>query len=247
MKILEDKNILITGSNRGIGNAALNLFAKHGANIWAHSRTQNKDFIQSCSEIAKKNSVKIFPIFFDLGDKDGIMSGVKEIRNSQYQINGLLNNAGISHNSLYQMTSKEELLTTMDINFFGPYLLTQYISKLMYRNKNGSIVSVSSSTALDGNIGRSAYGASKAALLTATKTLSRELGQSNIRANTIAPGLTKTDLVANLSKEVINETIDSTCLKRFALPSEIASVAAFLLSDMSSYITGQVIRVDGGM
>ena len=139
------------------------------------------------------------------------------------------------------------LRENLEVNFIGPFILTQYITKLMVRNGGGSIVSIASSAAIDGNSGRSAYGASKAALLTATKALSREVGVSGIRSNTIAPGITETEMLSSMSAETIMETAESTALKRCGMPHEIASVAAFLISDMSSYITGQTLRVDGGM
>ena len=141
----------------------------------------------------------------------------------------------------------KDLREIIEVIFIGPYVLTQYISKLMIRNGEGSIVSIASSAAIDGNSGRSAYGASKAALLTATKALSREVGISGIRANTIAPGITETEMLMSMSEDTINETAESTCLNRCGSPHEIANVAAFLISDMSSYITGQTLRVDGGM
>ncbi|MDA9112793.1 SDR family oxidoreductase [Gammaproteobacteria bacterium] len=247
MKILKNKNILITGCNRGIGKSMLEFCSFQGANIWANARTYNQEFEDLCTKLSNNYNVEITPIYFDLGNKDQIMKAIKLIRSSDKPINGLINNAGITYNSLFQMSTEENLRKNLDINFIGPYILTQYISKLMIRNKQGSIVSISSSAAIDGNSGRSAYAGSKAALLAATKSLSRELGSSNIRANTIAPGITHTDMVSSMSIEVIKETSDSTSLKRCGEPQEIASVAAFLISDLSSYITGQTIRVDGGM
>ena len=145
------------------------------------------------------------------------------------------------------MTDIGELRRQFETNFFGPFLLTQYISKLMVRNKKGSIVNISSSAALDGNAGKSAYGASKAALLTMTLSIAEELGISGVRANVICPGVTETDMISTMPDYIIDIQKDATFLKRLGTVSDIANTAAFLLSDYSSYITGQVIRVDGGV
>jgi len=135
----------------------------------------------------------------------------------------------------------------MEVNFFSPFLFTQYVVKLMLRHNGGSIVNIASSAAIDGNSGRAAYGASKAALLCATRALSRELGAQGVRANVIAPGITQTDMITNMSSAVVADTIAATDLRRIGNPSDIADVAVFLCSELASYITGQVIRVDGGM
>ena len=247
MQILRAKNILITGCNRGIGMSMLQVCASHGANVWANARQYNADFENYCFEMSKKYCVNVTPVYFDLASKQEILSAVKSIKNSEYPINGLINNAGITHNALFQMSTEANIRENLDVNFVGPFILTQYITKLMVRNGGGAIVSIASSAAFDANAGRAAYGASKAALLTATKALSRELGGAKVRANTIAPGITQTDMLASMSEETIKQTGESTALGRCGRPDEIASVAAFLISDLSSYITGQTLRVDGGM
>ena len=215
--------------------------------MFENVRNVDNDFKNFCDNLSKKHNVFINPLYFDLVKKEQVLDAIKKIRSSDMKINGLINNAGITYNSFFQMSSEKDLRENIEVNFIGPYILTQYVSKLMIRNGDGSIVSIASSAAIDGNTGRSAYGASKAALSTATKSLSREVGLSGIRANTIAPGITETDMLSSMSHETINETAESTCLNRCGLPHEIANVAAFLISDMSSYITGQTLRVDGGM
>lgn len=247
MGMLSGKNILITGCARGIGKSMVEICAKHGANIWANARNSNQIFDNYCKSISEQYSVTVIPIYFDLTNKTEIVDSVKMIRSSDSPINGLINNAGITYNSLFQMSSEMNLRENIDVNFIGPFILTQYIIKIMLRNGGGSIVSIASSAATDGNSGRSAYGASKAALITAMKALSREVGVSGIRSNNIAPGITETEMLSSMSAETIKETAKSTALKRCGMPHEIASVAAFLISDMSSYITGQTLRVDGGM
>jgi len=247
MGMLNGKNILITGCARGIGKSMVEVCAKHGANVWANARSPNENFDNYCQSITEQYDVSVIPAYFDLTSKTEIVNSVKMIRASDSPINGLINNAGITYNSLFQMSSETNLRENLEVNFIGPFILTQYITKLMVRNGGGSVVSIASSAAIDGNSGRSAYGASKAALLTATKALSREVGVFGIRSNTIAPGITETEMLSSMSAEIIAETAKSTALKRCGMPYEIASVAAFLMSDMSSYITGQTLRVDGGM
>lgn len=247
ISILNGKNILITGCARGIGKSMVEVCAYHGANIWANARSQDNKFENYCNLISKNFNVDVNPVYFDLTNKEQIIETVKAIRASAKPINGLINNAGITFNALFQMSSEENLRENLDVNFIGPFILTQYITKLMVRNGGGSIVNIASSAAIDANSGKSVYGASKAALSTATKSLSRELGMSGIRSNTIAPGITRTEMLSSMSSETIKETEESTALKRIGSPKEIANVAAFLISDMSSYITGQTLRVDGGM
>jgi 3-oxoacyl-[acyl-carrier protein] reductase len=247
MKLLTEKNILITGCARGIGRMILKACAENGANVWANARNKTSDFEEMCRKVSEEHSIKVTPVYFDLKCKDEIVAAVKKIRSEKVSIDGLVNNAGITYNALFQMSSERDLHENIDVNFVGPLILTQYICKLMARQNSGSIVSITSSAAHDANSGRAIYGASKAALSCATKALSREVGVLNIRANSIAPGITETEMLSTMSDEVISETASLTALKRCGKPSEIANVAVFLLSDWSSYITGQTIRVDGGM
>jgi 3-oxoacyl-[acyl-carrier protein] reductase len=158
-----------------------------------------------------------------------------------------VNNAGITYNALFQMSNEEQIRRTMDVNFVAPYLFSQYIIKLMLRTGGGNVVNIASSAALDGNSGRSIYGASKASVVCATKAMAEELGSKNIRANSIAPGITQTDMLSSMTDEVIAETVNATDSKEAGTTTDIANACLFLASDLSSYITGQVLRVDGGM
>ena len=246
-KLLEGKNIIVTGTARGMGKQMVETFAQHGANVFALARTETKEHTDYCNEIATKNQVQVIPLYFDMRDADSMKEAVKQIRGTKLAIDGLVNNAGITYNSLFQMTNTEELRNQMEVNFFAPFLFTQYISKLMVRNKKGSIVSISSTAALDGNSGKSAYGASKAALLTMTLCISEELATSGIRANVICPGVTSTDMLSTMPDYIMDIQKEATFLKKIGEPADIANTAVFLLSDASSYVTGQVIRVDGGV
>lgn len=246
-KLLKSKNIVVTGTARGMGKQMVETFAENGANIFAHARIETKEHREFCKELEEKYGVQVIPLYFDLRNADAMKDAIKEIRATKLPIDGLVNNAGITYNSLFQMTNMEELRNQMEVNFFAPFLFTQYISKLMVRNKRGSIVSISSSAALDGNAGKSAYGASKAALLTMTMCISEELASSGIRANTICPGITATDMLSTMPDYIMDIQKEATFLKKMGTPGDIANTALYLLSDYSSYITGQVIRVDGGV
>lgn len=246
-KILDGKNIIVTGTAKGMGLAMMELFSKLGASVFALARKETEEHLELCKKISLDNNVEIIPLYFDLTDEDGMKEAVKNIRSTKKKIDGLVNNAGITHNSLCQMTKMEDVRRVMETNFFAPYLLIQYISKIMVRTGGGSIVNIASTAALDGNAGKSAYGPSKAALITLTKCLAEELGDKGIRANAICPGVTDTGMIAQMHDYIYEIEKNAASLKKNGKPQDIANTAAFLLSDMSSYITGQVIRVDGGI
>jgi 3-oxoacyl-[acyl-carrier protein] reductase len=166
---------------------------------------------------------------------------------SKTPVDVLVNNAGIGYSALFQMSALDKLKEVFEINFIAPFILTQYIAKLMVRQKSGSIINISSIAGIDGACGRSVYGSSKAALMCTTKVIAAELGDYGIRANCIAPGLTDTEMLSGMPKEAISEILQNSSIKRIGKPSEIADVAVFLASDSASFITGQVIRVDGGV
>jgi 3-oxoacyl-[acyl-carrier protein] reductase len=245
--LLDNKNALITGCNRGIGKAILTTFAENGSNIWACVRQPSGEFQNYIKELSIRCNVEIWPVFFDLKDSDQVKSAVKTIMSMKKPVDILVNNAGISYNALFQMSTIDKMMEVFNINFFSPMMFTQFIVKLMMRNKKGSIINIASSTAIDGNAGRSIYGASKAAIICATRVMSNELAENGIRVNAIAPGITQTEMLSDMTEAVINESVRQTHMKRVGNPSEIAMAALFLASDMSSYVTGQVLRVDGGL
>ncbi|WP_036214757.1 SDR family NAD(P)-dependent oxidoreductase [Lysinibacillus sphaericus] len=246
--MLTGKNAIITGCAKGIGKETLTLFAENGANIWACIRKPTEEFSNYIIELQNKYGVNIIPIYFDFANENEIKEAVKEIRKSKQNVDILVNNAGITYNALFQMTTMEKLKEVFDINFFKQFLFTQYVVKMMVRQKSGSIINISSSAAIDGNSGRSAYGASKAAVICTTKAMAEELAEYNIRVNAIAPGITHTDMVAaSMTDQVIEETVQQTKLGRIGKPSEIASGCLYLASHLSSYVTGQVLRIDGGL
>ena len=246
--LLPNKTAVITGCKKGIGKALLEEFSKNGANIFACVRKVDDEFQSIIKKIQDKNKNEIYPVEIDLSNEQNVIEGAKEILAKKIPIDILINNAGVVFSSIFQMTTSSKYKEIFDINFHSQILLTQFIIKAMIKNKNGNIVFISSSSGIDGNEGRSAYVASKAAIIGQAKVLSKEVGRYNIKVNTIAPGLTNTDMMRNNTPEkMTNEIVSKLSLGRVAEPKEIANVALFLCSELSDYITGQVIRVDGGM
>lgn len=245
--LLKGKNAVITGCLKGIGNATMEVFARNGANIWACSQIKTDAFEQQIKELEDRSSVWIKPLYFDLLEPEEIRDAAKEIRATRQQIDILVNIAGMTHDSLFHMMSMEQMKRVFEVNFFSPILLTQYITKSMVRNGSGSVINISSISAIDGNPGQFAYTASKAAVIGATKTLAAELASFGIRVNAIAPGVIKTEMTEHLPGPVMERLMAKSDLKHMGLPDEVAGVILFLASDLSSFITGQVIRVDGGI
>lgn len=247
MKRFENKNIVITGSSRGIGLAILELFAQEGANIAACSNRRTDVIINQYKEIAAKNNVQITPFFFDMSDEDAVREGVKEVKNTMPIVDVLVNNAGISHIAPFMMSKMEDLHHVFQINYFSQMVLTQGLLGCLKKAKGASIVNMTSIAGLDGGIGVTAYGSSKAAIALTTKVLAQELAFFKIRINAVAPAMVDTDMASNMGDKAIENTKNATALKRLANPEEVAKLVLFLASDEASYITGQIARVDGGI
>lgn len=246
--LLKGKNAVITGCNRGIGKAVMIKFAQNGADIIAHARKKTEEFESECKKIAAQYDVNIMPVYFDATDSGQIKAAVKQIAGITRDIDILVNNMGtVQSVKLFQMTAMQEIRDEFDVNFFAQMEFTQYISRFMMRRKKGSIVNISSCAGLDGNTGMLQYVSSKAAMIGATKRLAIELGVLGIRVNSVAPGLTDTEMGSKMSGELEQETLQHLIIKRKANPEEVADAVLFMASDMSSFITGQVLRVDGGM
>lgn len=245
--LLSGKTAVLTGCNRGIGRAILEVFAKNGANIWACVRKPDNKFTDEINVLAEVTGVTVSPVYFDLTDVEQIKAGIKTIVSAKRSVDILVNNAGIIYAALFQLTSIDKMKEIFDVNFFSQIMFTQNISRIMMRQKKGSIINISSCTAVDGDKGFAAYSTSKAAVICATKVMAKELASYGIRVNAIAPGLTKTDMISSVPENDLINTLQRTCMKRTGVPEEIANVALFLASDLSSYMTRQVLRVDGGM
>ena len=246
--LLKKKVAVVTGCSQGIGKKIIEIFSQNDAKIFACARVTDDKFRLNLKEIAKKYKNEIIPIELDLNSDASIKEASTKILSETKNIDILINNAGIIHTANFHMTSHIKLKEIFEVNFFSQNKFTQNISKSMIKNKKGNIIYISSTSGIDANHGRSAYSSSKAAIIAQSKALSRELGFYNIRVNSIAPGLTDTSMMKkNTSKEIIKNVVNSLSLKRVGETSEIANVVLFLASDLSSYITGQTIRVDGGM
>lgn len=245
--LLKGKIAVITGCMQGIGRATLDLFAKEGADIFACCQIETEEFSQHINKLKKQFNVEITPVYFDLSDDNGIKEAAKTIMQTKKPINTLVNIAGMTKDALFQMVTKEQLLQVFNINFFSQIVFTQYMVKLMLKYGGGSIINISSISALDGNPGQLTYGASKAAWISATKTMSAELGPQGIRVNAIAPGLIATVMTENLPQEAISRWMSKSSTKRLGLADEVAKAIVYLASDLSSFVTGEIIRVDGGI
>jgi len=245
--MLKNKVSLITGCNGGIGLSLLKKFSENGSDIICCVRKNTEEFEKKINDFSDKYKNKIYPVYFDLNNEDEILRGLEQITSLKKNIDILVNNAGIDQISLFQMTPNKRIREIFQVNFFSILTLTRGISKIFIKNKKGSIINISSNASTECDAGRSIYSASKAALNSFTKSLSKELGNFNIRVNAIAPGLTNTKMIdKGLSKKILDETINKIPLKRVAEPDEISNTAVFLASDMSSYINGEIIFVTGG-
>lgn len=245
--LLQHKVAVITGSNRGIGKAVLEVFAANGADIYACARQESDEFSGLVRQLAATTGVAITPVYFDLLDGEQVKAAVQTIIASKKKIDILVNNAGVASGALFQMTSSKDLRRVFEVNFFSQIAFTQGISRYMARFRAGSIINIASTAGLIGDAGTTSYGSSKAALMLATRTMATELGEMNIRVNAIAPSVTRTDMLDQMDEKARTRLLASSALKRPAEPIEVANVALFLASDLSSFITGQVLRVDGGL
>ncbi len=247
MRRLEGKTAMITGCNRGIGKAILELFAKEGADIIACTRKETEEQLQAYKEIESNHNVCIYPYYFDLTKEDEIKGALKCISSNHKKIDCLVNNAGIPAGGLMIMTSQKVIREVFQINYFAQVQITQFVVKNMMKLQSGSIIFMSSVMGLDAMPGGTAYGASKSAIAMLVKTLSKETGTFGIRVNGIAPNLIDTEMAHKMEGKSYNDMIQRSSLKRIGKASEVAQTALFLASDESSYITGQIIRVDGGL
>ena len=247
--LLTGKTYVITGCLQGIGRSTLDTFCANGANVFACIMNETDEFITHVEQLKETYGVNVIPVTFDMMDNDQIKNAVRMIQKEKLSIDGLVNIAGLNRDALFPMVTMDQLQTTFQVNFFSQVLLSQYIVRLMQRNpgKSGTIVNTASIAGIEGNIGQLAYASSKAAVIAATKTMALELGDKGIRVNAIAPGVIDTPMTQVLAENVIAQKMKHIELKRLGQPEEVADLIMYLSSDLSSHVTGQVIRVDGGI
>lgn len=243
--MLVDKVAIVTGANRGIGQVIAQTLYAHGAFVFACMRNVDSASLEKIAGIGMEDRIK--GISLDLEDEISIKSAAKEIMAVNSKIDILVNNAGTASGGLFQMTPMGELRRTFEINFFGQILFTQSVSRLMARNRSGSIINIVSTAVDIPDPGTLSYGSSKAAFARASRSMATELGSAGIRVNAISPGVTKTDMFDQMAPEARDRLISTSALKRPANPQDVANVALFLASDLSTFVTGQILRVDGGM
>ncbi len=245
--MIKGKTALVTGANRGIGLSIVKKFLENQCNVIACTRKSDAESLKNLNELNNEFPKKIKIYSFDLKGLDENNSSLNKLLEENKNIDILINNAGQNHVALFLMTKIEKFKEIFDINFFSHLVITKKIIKLMMKSKKGSIINISSNAASESDIGRSAYATSKASVVTFTKILAKELGNYNIRVNSISPGMTNTDMMrSGISEKIISETINKIPLKRVAEPNEIANVCVFLASDYASYITGENINCTGG-
>lgn len=239
-------NVIITGSNGGIGRALTEAFAASGYNIIAHELNESNSHTEFLKSIELQYNVSVRPIYFDLTNSEEMKAEIRNLIKDKVDIDVLVNCAGIAHGGLFQMTSMDTIRKVFDINFFSMLELTQLLLRPMVRRKSGCIINFSSISGLDSKPGNCAYGTSKAAVISWTKTLASEVAPLGIRVNAIAPGLTDTNMAKQMEDKAGAAMISDSAMNRLGRPEEIANVALFLASDKASFVNGQVIRVDGG-
>ena len=243
--MLKNKKILITGATGGIGKAISILFAQNNAELLLAGRSEKK-LNGFKLQILKSYKIKISVYPFDISNYEETKNAFRNIFSKTKNVDVLVNNAGILKENLIGMISKKDIDQTINTNLIGPINLTQLVSKIMIK-KNSSIINISSIIGKVGNSGQALYSSSKAGLIGFTFSTAKEFASRGIRVNAIAPGFIKTKMVSKIYKNKYSEVLSSIQMKRIGKPMDVANVALFLTSDLSTYVTGQVIGVDGGI
>ena len=246
MNLLKGKNVIITGGSRGIGKGIAEKFAQNGANI-AFTNIEMSDESIELSKNIEKLGVKVKAYVSDAADFEAAQKLADDVINDFGSVDVLVNNAGITKDNLLMRMSEADFETVMKVNMNSVFNNTKAVLRPMLKQRSGSIINLSSVVGVKGNPGQSNYSASKAAIIGFTKSIALELGSRNIRCNAIAPGFIETEMTKALNDDQVNDWADNIPLKRTGQVDDIANTSLFLASDMSAYVTGQVINVCGGM
>ena len=243
--MLSGKVCIVTGGSRGIGKAISQLFSKNGAIVYA-TATKPGSVETWAEEWNSGVSGEVRSLYFDISDEKAVISAVMGVKKECGHIDGLVNNAGVEYNELIGMISRANMEKMFATNVYGTINMIQTVSRVMSRQENGgSILNIASLTALRGNRGQLVYSATKGAVVSITKSAAKELAEKKIRVNAIAPGLTNTDMMKQADPEKLKNRIANICMGRLAEPEDIASACLFMISDMSAYVSGQILAVDG--
>lgn len=242
--MLNDKIALITGASRGIGFIISKTFIENGAKVIGISR--NEEELKNVKEELGENFITYK---CDVAKEDEVIETVKTIKKDIGRVDILVNNAGITSDNFLIRMKEEQFMKVIDVNLKGTFLFSREVAKLMRKQKEGSIINISSVVGIEGNMAQANYSASKAGIIGLTKSMAKELTLKGeqIRVNAIAPGFIKTSMTENLDEKVKNHVVENSCLKKMGEAEDVANLALFLASNLSSYITGEVIRVDGGL
>jgi len=246
MKLLEGKVALITGASRGIGKGIAQKFAGHGANI-AFTYLSSDEKAKALEKELEASGVKVKAYKSDAADYKSAEELINSVVTDFGTIDVLVNNAGITRDGLLMRMSEENWDDVLKTNLKSVFNTVKAIQRTMLKQRSGSIINLTSVVGIKGNAGQANYSASKAGIIGFTKSVALELGSRNIRCNAIAPGFIETEMTGELDEKMVEEWRQAIPLKRGGTPEDVANLALFLASDMSQYITGQVINVDGGM
>ncbi|WP_444633052.1 SDR family NAD(P)-dependent oxidoreductase [Cupriavidus oxalaticus] len=245
--LLKDKIALVTGAARGIGYATARLFAEEGAHVMLSGRSVERLEEAKASLEAAVPGAQATVLPLDVASPDSVRDAFQTLFKLTKRLDVLVSNAGVLDDALISMVTEAQIHRVFEPNTYGVLYCAQYASRLMARNKGGSIINLASIIGTNGNVGQAVYAGSKAAVIGITKSLAKELAPQNIRVNAIAPGFIDTDMARSIGPEKFAERVASVRMGRVGSPEEIAKVALFLASDLASYVTGQTIGVDGGM
>ncbi len=246
MKLLEGKTAIITGASRGIGRGIAEVFAKNGANV-AFTYSASAESAKVLEDELNQLGVKAKGYQSNAANFSEAQKLVEDVLAEFGTIDILINNAGITKDNLLMRMSEEDFDKVIDVNLKSVFNMTKATMKTMLKNRAGSIINMSSVVGVKGNAGQTNYAASKAGVIGFTKSVALELGSRNIRCNAIAPGFIETEMTGKLNEDVVQGWRDSIPLKRGGTPEDVANACLFFASDMSTYISGQVLNVDGGM
>lgn len=246
MKLLEGKTVIITGASRGIGKGIAQVFAKQGANI-AFTYSSSVDAANALEKELVDLGVKVKGYQSNAASFDEAQTLAANVAKEFGSIDVLINNAGITKDNLLMRISEEDFDTVIEVNLKSVFNMTKAVQRTMLKQRKGSIINMSSVVGVKGNAGQTNYAASKAGIIGFSKSVALELGSRNIRSNVVAPGFIETEMTAKLNEDIVKEWRAGIPLKRGGSPEDVANVCVFLASDLSAYVTGQTLNVDGGM